>query len=91
MDRSTESLLPTKSLLSGTSPAQSSAAFAAPAQTGPTSEERPIFTTVLLGVGLPRLGWVELAEEMVFGIPLKRGCFGGKTPSLWESRHWCFT
>lgn len=43
-----------------------------------SSEEWPVLTTVLLGVGLPRLGWVELAEEMVFWIPLKMGCFGGR-------------
>lgn len=43
-----------------------------------SSEEWPIFATVLLSVRLPRLRWVELAQEMVFWIPLKMGCLGGK-------------
>lgn len=64
MCRSMECLLPTQSLLPGTSPALSGAAFAPPAQRSCLPLEWTVFPSVLLG--LPGLGLAEVAQEMVF-------------------------
>lgn len=88
--RSTECLLPTTLLMSGTSPAQSSAAFALPAQTAPiiwgmaNIHHRPArCQTSQAGVGWT--GWGD-------GLPnsTKSRMLWGKTPLLWDSCHWCF-